>query len=66
MNFKSYERMIVNLLQGIIHSGHQKIQEYIKEQLLTTFLKVENKTKFRNKGLYYLMGLFGKDIEQML
>ena len=66
MNFRSYEKMIVNVLQCIIHSGHVRIQEFIKEQLLQTFLKIENKTKFRNKGIYYLLGLFGKDVETML
>ena len=66
VNFKSFERMIVNLLQCIIHSGHTQIQDFIKDQLLQTFLKIEQKTKFRNKGIYYLMGLYGKDVETML
>jgi hypothetical protein len=58
--------MIVNLLQCIIHSGHAQIQDNIKEQLLNTFLKIENKTKFRNRAIYYLMSLYGKDVETLL
>ena len=66
MNFKQQEKMIVNLMQCIIQSGHGRFQEYVKEQLLMTFLKVESKTKFRNKGLYHLLGLFGKDVENLV
>ena len=33
---------------------------------MQTFIKIEGKTKFRNKGLYYLIGLFGKDPEVIL
>ena len=58
--------MIVNLLQCVIHSGHQRIQDQIKEQLMVTFLKIEAKTKFRNRAIYYLMSLYGKDVETML
>ena len=38
----------------------------MKEQLLITLIKIEHKSKFRNNGLYYLVGLFGKDVENML
>ena len=33
---------------------------------MVTFLKIEAKTKFRNRAIYYLMSLYGKDVETML
>ena len=66
VNFKAFERMVVNLMQCIIHSGHVQVQNFLQEQLLQTFLKIEQKTKFRNKGIHYLLGLFNKDVETML
>ena len=33
---------------------------------MVTFLRIEAKTKFRNRAIYYLMSLYGKDVETML
>ena len=33
---------------------------------MVTFLRIESKTKFRNRAIYYLMSLYGKDVETML
>jgi hypothetical protein len=66
INFKTNEKMIVNLLQCIIHSGHSHLGTFIKAQVLSTFVKIEQKHKFRNKGLHYLLGLYGKDVEMLL
>jgi hypothetical protein len=58
--------MIVNLLQCIVNSGHQHLGEFVKAQALSTFVAIETRHKFRNKGLYYILSLFGKDVEMMV
>jgi len=66
INYKTNEKMIVNLLQCMINSGHAHLGEFIKTQSLSTFVAIETRHKFRNKGLYYILSLFGKDVEQLV
>lgn len=63
---KMNEKMIVNLMQCLIHSGHQAISDYILERVIKTYTQLEARHKFKNKGLFYLMSLFDKDVFGLL
>jgi len=63
---KMNEKMIVNLVQCLVHSGHSVFSDFILEKLCKTYNHIEHKLKFRNKGLYYLMSLFDKNVFNML
>jgi hypothetical protein len=62
-NFKMTERMIVNVLQCLLHNSSKTIQESIRQSVLEAIVKTESKAKFRNRGLLFLSSLFGKDVE---
>lgn len=40
--------------------------DYIRDQLLETYIKIEKKFKFKNKGIIYLLKLFNQDVTKML
>jgi hypothetical protein len=60
------EKMIVNLIQCLIHCGHSEVAELVNDQCALTYQQIEFKSKFRNKGLYYLLSLFEPDVEALV
>jgi len=58
--------MIVNQLQCFINTGIKVLVDYIRQELIETYIKIEKKYKFKNKGLLYLLALYEKDVTKML
>ena len=48
------------------NTGIKVLQDFIRDQLLETYIKIEKKFKFKNKGIIYLLQLFNKDVTKML
>ena len=40
---------------------HETLTELLREQIFLAYEQTEYKHKFKNKGLYFLLGLFHKD-----
>ena len=40
--------------------------EFIRESLLETYVRIEKKSRFMNKGILYLLKIFDKDVNRML
>jgi hypothetical protein len=66
MVIKTQEKQIINLLQCLVQSGLRVLVDYVREQLLDHYVKIENKHGFRNNGLLYLLGLYDKDVAKMI
>lgn len=66
MSIRTLEKMIVNQMQCFINTGIKVLVEYIRQQILETYIKIEKKFKFKNKGLLYLLQLYDKDVTKML
>lgn len=66
MALRTNEKMIVNQLQCFINTGIKVLVDYIRQQMLETYIKIEKKLKFKNKGLLYLLNLYEKDVTTML
>ena len=66
LSLRTTEKLTVNLLQCLTHTGIQVLQDHIRTQVLDSYLKTEKKLKFRNKGLLYLLSLFEKDVNKLL
>jgi hypothetical protein len=63
---RTSEKMIVNQLQCLICMGIQVLVDFIRQQLLETFIIIERKQHFKNKGILYLLSLFDNDVTKML
>jgi hypothetical protein len=66
MQMRTKEKMIVNQLQCFINTGIKVLVDYIRQQLLDQYIRMERKYKFKNKGVLYLLQLFNKDVKKML
>jgi hypothetical protein len=66
MSIRTHEKMIINQLQCLFNTGINVLVEYIRAQILDTYIKIERKYKFKNKGLLYLLNLYEKDVTKML
>jgi hypothetical protein len=53
-------------LQCFINTGIKVLVDYIRQQLLDQYIRMERKYKFKNKGVLYLLQLFNKDVKKML
>lgn len=53
------EKMIVNQLQCFIGTGIKVLVDFIRQQTLQTYTRIEKKYRLRNKGLYHLLKLMG-------
>ena len=61
MQMLTNEKMIVNQLQCFIGTGIKVLVDYIRQQTLQAYTRIEKKYKFRNKGLYHLLKLMAGD-----
>ena len=66
MSIRTHEKMIINQLQCLMGTGIKVLNDYIRQQLLDTYIKIERKLKFKNKGIIYLLNIFEKDVTKML
>ena len=66
MHMVTKEKLIINQHQCFINTGTKVLVEYIRQQLLDTYIKTERKFKYKNKGILYQLGLFEKDVTKML
>ena len=60
------EKLTINLIQCLAHTGIVVLQDQIRSQVLEQYLTTEKKLRFRNKGLLYLLTLFEKDVSKLL
>ena len=58
--------MIVNQLQCLTNTGIKVLVDFIRDQLLDAYIKIEKKHKFKNKGIIYLLQFFNQDVTKML
>ena len=61
---KTQEKLIINQMLCLL--GIKSLAEFIKKQVLETYVKIEKRHQFRNKGLLYLLNMFNQDVSQML
>lgn len=60
------EKLTINLVQCLAHTGIVVLQDHIRSSVLDQYLKTEKKLKFRNKGLLYILNIFEKDVSKLL
>jgi hypothetical protein len=66
MQIWTEEKMIVNQLQCFIGSGIKVLSDYLMQQLIDTYIKIETKLNFKNKGLLFLLSLLHNDPEALV
>lgn len=66
MGIRTHEKMIINLLQCIVNTGVKVLADFIRNQILETYIKIEKKLHFKNKGLLYILQIYDKDVTKML
>lgn len=66
MQMRTKEKMIVNQLQCFVNTGIKVLVDFIRQQLLDQYIRMEKKHKFKNKGILYLLQLFNKDVTKMI
>ena len=66
LQIRTDERLTINLLQCLIHTGFIILQDHVRTKVLDQYLLTEKKLKFRNKGLLYLLSLVEADVSKLL
>lgn len=66
LKLRTNEKMIINQMQCFLNTGIKVLVDFMREQLLVTYIKIEKKFKFKNKGILYLLQLFNEDVTKML
>ena len=66
MQVKTTEKMIINQIQCFLGSGIKVLTDLIREALLDTYIKIETKLRFKNRGILFLLNMFEKDVAKMI